>query len=694
MSSLAILDSETGVGELVDDRLVKPVRDRLRQAREHRRQFEPTWALNLAYAAGDHWSVWDPTQRTLRRIQDVDARYRNRELYSVDVITEYRTTALGELATEDDRPQILTAAESEAAEAVRDQLNRALAYAWDHEIGADTILAEVDRLTVDLGTSAVMCRWDGASGPVAMENVPHQDGKPILDINAAVQAVATAQAQGQTLDFQDLNEGRCCWDPISALGLLVPPGITHEDRFPWEGTVQATYLQDVKDMYGDLAADLKADGDIMSDLGMVTQGASAQTLMANADKGGRLKDHVWVFTYYERPTKRYPRGRTITMASNAMKVLAYEEELPYRDPKGQWRSGISYFHWWRTTGRFWSRSLMDVLRDPARMIDKRKTQINEIIDRGMPYVFVQEGSKASQRSGLPFEMIPIRADERAPIISNGTPPGPWLAQDVEALREDLEHGSGIRGPRLGENPTGVSTYSQLALISENEQTKRNPTRQDRQRAISKLVEDTVYDMRTYWGQQKQIMVAGDEKKVSAEIFDATKVPMWFLVTQAKGTPTPRNQAAKLQLITDIWNASVTSAQPLPIRWYKESLEAGQPLELPQQEIEDPADKAELENYMMTEQGIDMPIAYYDQHQMHLPIHRRAQDDALFSQDMQQWQLIEAHCQRHLQAEQEAQEALMQQQQIGQAVQQTAQQNATPQGAPAGAGPNTPKPSGA
>jgi hypothetical protein len=101
--------------------------------------------------------------------------------------------------------------------------------------------------------------------------------------------------------------------------------------------------------------------------------------------------------------------------------------------------------------------------------------------------------------------------------------------DIEALREDLAHASGIAGPRRGENPPGVTTYAQLSLLNEADTAKREPIYLERKRAISQLVEDTVYDIRSYWGREKQIALAGDDDRLEAITFDATKTPTFFIV---------------------------------------------------------------------------------------------------------------------------------------------------------------------
>jgi hypothetical protein len=235
--------------------------------------------------------------------------------------------------------------------------------------------------------------------------------------------------------------------------------------------------------------------------------------------------------------------------------------------------------------------------------------------------------------------------------------------DVEALREDLQHASGIAGPRRGENPAGVTTYSQLALLNESDTAKREPIYLERKRAIAQLIEDTVYDIRTYWGPDKMVALAGDNDELEAFNFNATKIPTFYIVKIGQGTAKPRSQAAELQKITDIWNAAAlaTAVQQNPnawVQWYKDSFEAGSALELPASEVEDPGEKAEYENHFL-QQGVPMPIAYYDIHAIHLPKHRRAQDAAMFTQQMQLWQLIEDHCQLHINAAQAQAEAQMQ-----------------------------------
>src|SRR5438445_10205906 len=101
MSTFAVTAPD-GTVALSDDAL-RPVKDALRSAKDDRKRFEATWQSNLAYAAGKFWLKWDRNQRKLVLPTD----FYDKEWYSTDVITEYRTTALGELGSDDDRPELL-----------------------------------------------------------------------------------------------------------------------------------------------------------------------------------------------------------------------------------------------------------------------------------------------------------------------------------------------------------------------------------------------------------------------------------------------------------------------------------------------------------------------------------------------------------------------------------------------------------
>lgn len=632
-------------------------KQRIQQAREDRRRYEPVWLSNLAFAAGKHYLMFDRFTRSMVLPPQIQTDMEQGNLYTADVITERRMRALGELSSDDDRPELLLVDDGDTQEDFADQLNKAVGYGWDYEWRGDDALLDLDQKVIDLGTAGIRCRFDPTVGKPKGE-FPHLNGKPVMDADQARQLFA--DGPNPQVEMRPIREGRITWEVLSPFNLLVPPGVEHERDFPWEIVVRPVPLDEVKALYP-AAATLTEDVDIGSIIGTDTRSDSPAREVNSAlpATSSRLRDHVWVFTCYQRPNAKYPDGQVVVLAGAQMKFMDSVDELPYVGPDGERRSGISYFHWWRATGRFWSRSLVEAMKDVQRRVNKRLNQIDKTIDRGQPYVIVDKNGNAHKRRGWPMEILALEPTERQPQPVSGVQPGSWMYEDKNDAISDLDRASGIGESALGSNPENVQTYSQLALLNEQEQGKRSTIRKGRQLAIGRLVEDSVYDIRTYWGPDKQILLDSDDDRVESRVFNATKVPSFYIVRTGKGSPGPRTQAAQLQKINDIWNAAeastAVSLDPARyLRWYSDSLAAGEPLDLPDEPNDAPTDKAKLENHLLT-QGQPVEVAYYDPPQIHIPLHREAQIEADMSGDQQTVANIEIHIQQHLAMAQEVAE---------------------------------------
>lgn len=642
-------------GSLTDpDELERTWRDRITQAREHRRQFEPIWLSNLAFAAGRMWLVWDQQQRRMRHIAEVDPRYSERELYTADRINEQRQAQLGELSGDDDRPELLLAQQGDTAEQLQKEINAAVAYGWDHEWRADEALEQVRSLCLDLGTNAIRCRFDPTLGPV-VGDVPIYQGQPVLDPDQAHELLSNGPRED--VQMRTLHEGRTVWEPLSAFNLLTPPGVNHEDHFPWEIVVRPVLLDKVKEEYGEeAAADLTEDNDIASVIGLTTsQQTSGNAAAAETSTKGRLRGHVWLFTCYERPCRSHPDGQVVVLASNRMKLVHLEPKLPYEAPDKTRRSGVTYFHWWRLNDRFFSRAFVEPMKDPQRLINRRETQNAEIIDRGMPKVFTNEGDLIHDPTGLPLENIELKESSRQPYFFPGLGPGQWMYEDIAHHVDNLGHASTLSAVALGENPANVKTYAQLATLNENEAGKRSTILTSHKRAIARLIEDSVWDIRHYWPPEKTILVAGDEDQIAQQVFDKSKVPDFYVVKVAKGAPLPRSQGAELSKIDAIWGAATgTGVADAPgqnekwVRWYAQSLDAGIAQELPELESDSQAEVAAFENFLMVEQQQEPAPSEYDLAPVHIPVHREAQDHARAAGDEAAFERIQQHIEQHVQ----------------------------------------------
>lgn len=634
-------------------------RTRISGAQYHRRPFEIMWLLNLAFASGQQWTVVDRHTRTLRDISEVDVRYEGADLYVADFIKEQRGAALGELTSDSERPELLVPDDSDnpVSDSIQEQLNQAVDYGWDFEWDGDVQLMDVRRKCVDLGVAAMRCRFDKNAGKQVKSSTGEpvsapldDDGHPITDGSKAHDYVAGKLQAGAQAKFSPVNEGKIRWETGSAFNLLVPPGVPNERDFPWEIWVRPVPLADVQALYP-AAAGMRPDEDIGSVIGItVAQGGF------NVQQGGylpsRLADHVWLYTGYERATPSFPKGRVAVLAGAQKRLLEVTPKLPYEMMDGTWSSGIVYFHWWRMTDRFWSIGLVETLKDSQRMTNRTATQVQEIIDRSMPFVIVEEDSIPQKPGGKPMEWVEVKKGTQvAPQAQAGVGPGQWMAAHRAQLMEDAQHASTLSSLKLGENPTNVDTYSQLALLQDQEASKRSTIRNDHQNQVGKLVELSVQDISRYWPESKQILIGGGkENELRAIDFKKSSIPALFIVKPAKGSAKPRSQAAQLQLIQDIWNAAIAAVtvqqDPLAwVQWLKESYQAGEPLALPSPPADNQLLLARRENYELLN-GEQPAVAYWDQIETHLPIHRDAEDHARMAGDVDAINRIEQHIKEH------------------------------------------------
>ena len=101
--------------------------------------------------------------------------------------------------------------------------------------------------------------------------------------------------------------------------------------------------------------------------------------------------------------------------------------------------------------------------DPQRAINEHSTRIEQTIAHGQPFRWIEEGSIKKLPDGSAGSVGWIKIGKPRPQTDPGMPPGTWMYDAVRARREDLARAV-MPEAAMGENPTNVTTYSQLALL--------------------------------------------------------------------------------------------------------------------------------------------------------------------------------------------------------------------------------------
>jgi hypothetical protein len=643
-----------------DDLTLAPWLKRRTAAREDRKRYESQWQINQFFAAGIQWLARD--ERTGRVLEDPKARDRNgRPLDVVDVLSQYNGTVLGKLAQGDLRPELLAQYKNdEQADLYAEQLNDAVEFAWEEECKLDRHFLSILRGIIELGTMGTRTRYDRAGGKLLANEVPHQNGKPLLDPAEAQAYVQQQFVQGAPADLRPLREGKIVCEKLSAWNILPPPGIDNPQDFPWELIVRPVHLSELKMVYGPKAVGVTADK--VEDLGMLafTAGRSQNGSGGSPAVASQLTEHALVYTGYLKPNDEYSNGQTVVFTNDGH-LLDEAKGLPLQmEPWGP-RSGITYYRWQILEGRFWGRAFMEPGIGPQKIRNKRSSQIDLTIDAGQPKVFVEEGSiDTSKIKGTPLEIIKIKPGATLPRPDGGIAPGQWMQADIELQDTNIQKALGLYGAGVGDSPSNVTTYGQLALLTENEVVKFGPIGTEFALGRCDVVRDVIETMNN-WPSDKQLLLAGEGNRLRSVAFEAKKaIPAAYLVRPPAGGSLPRSQGAELQKVTDIWTAALAAgvvvANPQEwMEWYTESLNAGQAQDIPTLGMGiEQRHKAALENAVMVHTGQVVPVAPFDDHQIHVEEHdeeqiRLSQALAMGDQSVQTaLAALEQHKQLHLQ----------------------------------------------
>lgn len=606
--------------------------ERESQARQDRANYEPAWALCQAFLANNQWVGWHKDEKRVVRLANPD----NRERHTVNVLTPYVWTIAGEIMADDYHPDIRFRRDDYESQAYARQTQSAITYAADEEIKSEQQVLRAVMTMLCYGISGLRCYsdYDFAGGalyhlpvprePYTPQNVEapqtYQPGQPIRDLEAARSYVAESYAQGQDVEWQPEYEGKVRWKRYGPLNMLVPPGIENEDEFPWIIFEEPVSIARLQLRYREKAKGLQEEALKLSTVGALQDPV---TNISGPPQSGRVREHVMLKIGYELPSGDHPMGRTFIWANG--KELEAKDELPYKC-KGEPKIGLALLKYHPVEGRFWPLGVVEPGIGAQIQRNRARSQSIELKDRaGLGRIFYWEGSlsEAAKPKGIPAEMIPVRQGMEFPKETQGVGPGPWLLAESEINDRDLDRIMGLGGASQGQPLPGIAAYSAYAFLAERDARRIGPVIKALRLNLAELWKITTYAIRETWPVNKEIVISGEEHMMDAFIFNASKLPPDVYVKVGTGAPLPSNQAAEVQKIFDIFDRSIASGQVLPLDWLYQSLTNGKAQPLPKREQQVQLDKAKYEN-MLLARGIPVPVAPYDNDELHVQEHRNAE----------------------------------------------------------------------
>lgn len=645
-------------------RKIKEFEDLLKQGREARRPFEAAWFLNLAFYQGDQW--WSYAKDKFHRPELAPWRV----LFTDNRVQPAVAAEVANLTKKE--PTWDAVPSSGDDEALEDTLiaNRVMKAKW-----ADL---KLQRLLEDVITWSRVCgagfwkeTWDPlASGTGTEVAIDPDTGEPIADprtgelvtrdSDVAPLLAQLSQQHGKEVKFENVGLGDVKINVRSPFDMYVDPLAGSEGlvsaRWVIEEAVRAP--EELEERFN-LSAPPKADS-------APTPGLVEARLPGAASSVSAEKVGVRVWEFWERRSKKYPRGRHAVWCKDHLLAL---EDNPTKD------AGLPYVMCVgrRIPGRFWPQSLADQLRPLNMELNKTRSQMRENAARiGNPPLLVPSGEQF-QWTGVPGERVTYDQYAATPPGFMQVPQLPGYIQNEPSLIENslqiVAHQSEVS---RGQVPAGVTAASAIQLLQEADQTIIGMDA----RALEQFVTEAgcmFMDLvAKYYKSDRLIQIAGADDDWDVLSFRADQFKRDVPTVQVKaGSMIPQSKAAKQAQMDFVFQTMLQHGyQPdrLGMSEFLRDYEVGG-LERLMGSFSEDASQIAGENRRLAGQGEPPPVNEWDAHDAHMRGHEAVMkskrwqtfDDAVKQRFVAHWeqhkQAMELASQQEMQSQMQAQAAV-------------------------------------
>lgn len=461
--------------------LLHEVKEDFLRRREERRSLEQQWNLNLNYLSGNQYCEISPSGDVLE--EESYYYWQNRNVYNhIAPIMETRLAKLSRV-----RPDMsVRAAGSEDSDLKAAKIASDILRATSGRIDLDAVINKATLWSETLGTSFYKVMWNGEKGKAVGE----VEGSKVKEGDVDVIAVSPFE--------------------------IFPDSLFKEEISDLKSIIHARAM-DVNDIYAVYGVEVEGkDIDVFS-LSPVTKGVPyKQTKITN----GIIHKAELVIERYEKPCKKYPEGRVVTVAGD--KVLNVSA-LPYVNGVDETRE----FPFIKQTsikqaGMFFGTSIIERIIPLQRAYNAVKNRKHEFLNRiSMGVIAVEDGSIDTDdltEEGLsPGKVIVYRQGANPPqMMSTGSVPVDFSYEE-ERLENEFITISGVSEiSRNSKVPTTATSGVALQLLIEQDETRLSETAENIRLAIKLMAKQIIRLFKQFAKNTRIMKIAGEGRK--AEIF--------------------------------------------------------------------------------------------------------------------------------------------------------------------------------
>ncbi len=463
--------------------LVEEVRRDFESRRKDKFNLERQWELNMDFVAGNQYA--DICADGEIRDEDKDYFWQSRKVYNhIAPIVEARVARLGRV-----RPIMTVRASGDedgdlkTAKIATNVLNSTCA-----RLNFDGLIKKATEWSEITGSVFYKVVWNSQSGKVLGKH----SGESVCEGDIQISVVSPFEIYPDSLNHEDISD---CKSIIHA---------------------RAMHVDDIYELYG-----------------VEVEGENVEGLYHSYGKTPNMftrqgyKDYALVIEKFERPSRKYPNGRVITIAG---KTMLYIGELPFNNGiDGQRDFPFIKQACLPQTGAFFGVSVVERIIPVQRAFNAVKNRKHEFLNRiSMGVITVEDGAvdveELSDEGLYPGKVIVYRQGSNPPSMMNAGSFPSDFSYEEEMLKNEFTTISGVSEfSRYGNTMANMTSGVALQLLIEQDDTRLYSTIDNIKNAIKEVAKHIIRLYKQFACKTRIMKVAGQNKRVETFYFSSKDI---------------------------------------------------------------------------------------------------------------------------------------------------------------------------
>jgi hypothetical protein len=513
--------------EINEEASVKFIEDKLKESENV--GLEQQWAVNIAYLTGKQWVVYDKNQRKI--VEKPKEIWEER--VTVNRIRPAIRTELAKITKSKIQFNVIPATnEDEDIDAAKTG-TQILDFIW-RNCNMDEKRFKAALWQITTGTGILKPFWNSSLGDEVQLNKLNEQNEFELDEEG-----------------QEVTEGSRLGDVdcsvVSPFDFRFDPSADEFDDAKWccENKLRTTeYIFDEYEVEVAPEDNLQATN-IFNGILANIHGSTTTDFQPI-----KVKDSAVVKEYWEMPSRKYHKGRHITIANG--KLLQYEDN-PYKR--------LPYFVIPHNLvpGRVHGSSNIEDLIPIQREHNKTRTQrrLNQT-RTGNQRLLVEANSLINDLTNEPGEVVEYKFGKNLPQWE--TPPSEpgHIQAELELQLRDFEDISGIHEVSNGKAASGVKSGTALNFLGEQDDTKLGPIIHNIESTYEKWAQFVLTLVQENYLEPRMIKIVGKNNQVETKEFKGADLKGNTDVRVVAGSAMPKSTAARQEFVLNLWDRGIIS----------------------------------------------------------------------------------------------------------------------------------------